>query len=77
MQRITTHEVAKSAPCDHKEYMHHEEKKLEVCVQKKKEDKELVIHHNYTNNFHLSFSSVLNVILQTFMPYKDPFEDVV
>ena len=42
-----------------------------------KKDSELVIHHNYTNNSNLSFSSVLKVILQSFIPYKDPFEDMV
>ena len=42
-----------------------------------KKDSELVIHHNYTNNSNLSFSSVLKVILQSFMPYNDPFDDVV
>ena len=35
VQGLTTQEVAKSAPCDHKEYMHHEEEKLEVYAQKK------------------------------------------
>ena len=42
-----------------------------------KKDSELVIHHNYTNNSNLSFSSVLKVILQSFIPYNDPFDDVV
>ena len=41
-----------------------------------KKDSELVIHHNYTNNSNLSFSSILKVILQSFMPYNDPFDDV-
>ena len=36
-----------------------------------------MIHHDYTNNFNLSFSSILKVILQSFMPYKDPFDDVI
>ena len=62
IQKLPTQEVAKSAPCYHEEYIHHEEEKLEVCAQKKKEDKELIIHPDYTNNFHLSFLSVLNVI---------------
>ena len=52
-----------------------EEKKLEIESIKK--DNKLVIHHDYTNNFNLSFSSILKVILQTFMPYKDPFDDMV
>ena len=30
VQGLTTQEVVKSAPCDHEEYMHHEEEKLEV-----------------------------------------------
>ena len=34
-----------------------EEKKLEIESIKK--DKELVIHHDYTNNFNLSFYSIL------------------
>ena len=42
-----------------------------------KKDSELVIHHNYTNNYNLSFSSVLKVILQSFIPHNDPFDDVV
>ena len=42
-----------------------------------KKDSELVIHHNYTNNSNLCFSSVLKVILQSFIPYNDPFDDVV
>ena len=42
-----------------------------------KKDSELVIHHNYTNNSNLYFCSGLKVILQSFMPYNDPFDDVV
>ena len=42
-----------------------------------KKDSELVIHHNYINNSNLSFSSVLQVILQSFIPYNDPFDDEV
>ena len=42
-----------------------------------KKDSELVIHHNYTNNSNISFSSGLKVILQSFIPYNDPFDDVV
>ena len=42
-----------------------------------KKDSELVIHHNYANNYNLSFCSGLKVILQSFMPYNDPFDDVV
>ena len=52
-----------------------EEKKLEI--ESIKEDNKLVIHHDYANNFNFSFSSVLNVVLQNFKPYKDPFDDVV
>ena len=51
------------------------EKKLEIESIKK--DKEMVIHHKYTNNFNLYFSSDLKVLLQTSMPYKDPFDDIV
>ena len=51
-----------------------EEKKLEIESIMK--DNELVIHHEYTN-FNLYFSSVLKVLLQNFMPYKDPFDEVV
>ena len=40
-------------------------------------DKELIIHHDYTNNINLSLFSVLQVILQNLMPYKDSFDDVV
>ena len=50
--------------------MHHEEEKLEVCTQKMKveikstmNDKELMSHHDYANNFNLYFSSILKVIL--------------
>ena len=35
-----------------------------------------MINHDYINNFNLSFSSVLKVILQTFKLYKNQFEDV-
>ena len=38
-----------------------EEKNLEI--ESIMTDKELVIHHDYTNNFNLSFSSVLKVVL--------------
>ena len=51
------------------------EKKLEIESIKK--DNELVIHHDYTNNFNLSFSFALKVVIQTLIPYKDPFEDFV
>ena len=70
MKVLTTQEVDKSAPYDHEKYMHHEEEKLKVCAQKKEleiesivKDEELMIHHDYTNNFNLSFSSILKVIL--------------
>ena len=36
-----------------------------------------MIHYENTNNFNLCFSSVLKVILQSFIPYNDPFDDVV
>ena len=69
VEGLTTQGVTKSTPCDHEEYMHHEEEKLEVCAQKKKLEidsimkvKELMIHHDYTNNFNLSFSSVFKVM---------------
>ena len=51
------------------------EKKLETESIKK--DKETVIHHEYTNNFNPYFSSDLKVLLQTSMPYKDPFDDFI
>ena len=51
-----------------------EEKNLEIESIMK--DNELVIHHEYTN-FNLYFSSVLKVLLQNSMPYKDPFDDFV
>ena len=38
-----------------------EKKKLEIESIIK--DEELLIHHDYTNNFNLSFSSVLKVVL--------------
>ena len=52
-----------------------EEKNLEIesIIMK---DKEMVIHHEYTN-FNLYFSSVLKVLLQNSMPYKDLFDDFV
>ena len=84
MQGLTTQKVVKSTPCDHEEYMLHEEEKLKVCAQKKEletesimKDEELMIHHDYTNNFNLSFSNVVKVVLQALMPYKDPFDDVI
>ena len=42
-----------------------------------KKDSELVIHHNYTNKSNRCFSIILKVILQSFIPYNDPFDDVV
>ena len=51
------------------------EKKLEIESIKK--DKEMVIHHKYTNNFNPYFSSDLKVLLQTSISYKDPFDDFI
>ena len=70
VQGLISQKVDESAPYDHEEYMHHEEKKLEICAQKKKleiesiiKDKKLIIHYDYINNFNLSISSILKVIL--------------
>ena len=52
-----------------------EEKNLETKSIMK--DNELVIHYEYTNNFNICFSSVLKVLLQNSMPYKDPFDDII
>ena len=52
-----------------------EKKKLEIESNRK--DKGLLIHYDYTNNFNLSFSSALKVILEDSMPYKDPFDYVI
>ena len=52
-----------------------------VCAQEKEleiegiiKNEELMIHHDYPNNFNHSFSSVLKVLLQDFKPYEDPFK---
>ena len=52
-----------------------EKKNLEIESIMK--DNELVIHHEYTKNFNIYFSSVLKVLLQISIPYKDPFDEVV
>ena len=52
-----------------------EKKKIEIKSIMK--DQELVFPHDYTNDSNFYFSSILKVILQTFMPYKSPFDDVV
>ena len=52
-----------------------EEKNLEIESIMK--DNELVIHHEYTNNFNICFFSVLKDLLQNCMRYKDPFDDII
>ena len=52
-------------------------KKKKLEIESIMKDKEMIIHHEYTDNFNIYFSSILKVLLQTSMPYKDPFDHIL
>ena len=71
----------KSAPYIGDESLYKGEKKLFVYAHKKKKseseikEEERMIKLSYANITYLSFSSILKIVLQVLIPYKNPFWD--